>query len=419
MSKEFSDNQDFQKHPIRSQPGDRKLRTGFGKGPIFGAAFLMATSAIGPGFLTQTSLFTEQLLTSFGFVILISILLDIGAQLNIWRIVTVSENRAQDIANKVSPGLGFFLAALIAFGGLVFNIGNIAGCGLGINVLTGLDAKTGAVISCVIALGIFWHKEAGKLIDNFAKILGLVMIALTVYIALSSHPPVGEALFRTVWPEKIDVMKIVTLVGGTVGGYISFAGAHRLLDAGIKGRQNITQVTRSAVSGILITSIMRFVLFFAALGIVSQGIKLAAANPAASVFQSAAGDLGYKFFGVVIWSAAITSVVGASFTSVSFWKTLVPVVKNNEKIVISMFIILSTVIFVAVGNPVKLLILAGAVNGLILPVALAVILIAANKSSIVQQYTHPLILQIIGWLVVTVMTYMGSITIRQSISTFL
>src|SRR4030095_15824471 len=133
---------------------------------ILGAAFLMATSAIGPGFLTQTSLFTEQLLTSFGFVILISILLDIGAQLNIWRIVTMSKNRAQDLSNRVVPGLGFFLAVLIAFGGLIFNIGNIAGCGLGVNVLTGLDPKTGAIISCALALGIFWYKEAGKLIDQ-------------------------------------------------------------------------------------------------------------------------------------------------------------------------------------------------------------------------------------------------------------
>ena len=382
---------------------------------ILGAAFLMATSAIGPGFLTQTSLFTEQLLTSFGFVILISILLDIGAQLNIWRIVTMSESRAQDIANKVFPGLGYFLAALIVFGGLVFNIGNIAGCGLGLNVLTGVDTKIGAVISCAIALGIFWYKEAGKLIDNFAKLLGLIMIGLTVYIAFSSNPPIGEALYRTVWPEKIDMMKIVTLVGGTVGGYISFAGAHRLLDAGIKGPAYLPQVTRSAVSGILITSIMRFTLFFAALGIVSQGIKLAAENPAASVFQSAAGELGYKFFGVVIWSAAITSVVGASFTSVSFWKTLTPVVRNNEKVVISCFIILSTIIFVAVGNPIKLLVLAGMVNGLILPVALAVILLAANKLSIVKQYKHPLLLQIIGWLVVAIMTYMGVVTIQQSI----
>ena len=110
---------------------------------ILGAAFLMATSAIGPGFLTQTSLFTEQLLTSFGFVILISILLDIGAQLNIWRIITVSEHRAQDIANKLFPGMGFFLAALIAFGGLVFNIGNIAGCGLGLNALFGFKRFNG------------------------------------------------------------------------------------------------------------------------------------------------------------------------------------------------------------------------------------------------------------------------------------
>ena len=122
-------------------------------GPILGAAFLMATSAIGPGFLTQTSLFTQQLLTSFGFVILISILLDIGAQLNIWRIITVSEYRAQDLANKVMPGLGFFLAALIATGGLIFNIGNIAGCGLGLQVLTGIKPEHGAIISCLIALG--------------------------------------------------------------------------------------------------------------------------------------------------------------------------------------------------------------------------------------------------------------------------
>src|SRR5215217_1241757 len=108
----------------------------------------MATSAIGPGFLTQTSKFTEELLTSFGFIILISLLLDIGAQVNIWRILTVTNNRAQDIANKLLPGLGLFLACLIAFGGLVFNIGNIAGTGLGLQALTGLDAKLGAIISC-------------------------------------------------------------------------------------------------------------------------------------------------------------------------------------------------------------------------------------------------------------------------------
>ncbi|HZH35880.1 MAG TPA: divalent metal cation transporter, partial [Flavisolibacter sp.] len=251
---------------------------------ILGAAFLMATSAIGPGFLTQTTRFTAELLTSFGFVILISLLLDIGAQLNIWRIIAVSNRRAQDIANTLLPGLGIFLALLIGFGGLVFNIGNIGGTGLGLNALSGMDVKWGAVISCVVALGVFWYREAGKVIDIFVKALGILMILFTTYIAFSSQPPVGEALYRTVWPEKIDVLKIVTLVGGTVGGYISFAGAHRLLDAGISGKEALPQVTRSSVSGIVITSVMRFVLFFAVLGVVWHGATLDESNPAASVF---------------------------------------------------------------------------------------------------------------------------------------
>ena len=380
---------------------------------ILGAAFLMATSAIGPGFLTQTSKFTAELMASMGFVILISILLDIGAQLNIWRIVAASECRAQDLSNKVFPGLGFFLAALIAAGGLVFNIGNMAGCGLGLNVLIGIKPEYGAIISCVIALSIFWYKEAGKLMDGFAKLLGLLMIGLTVYIAISSHPPIAEALYRTVWPEKIDVMKIVTLVGGTVGGYISFAGVHRLIDAGIKGKNSLPQVTRSSVSGIIITSVMRYILFLAALGVVYGGATLATGNPAASVFQNAAGETGYKFFGVVLWCAAITSVIGASYTSVSFWKTLVPAVAKNEKIIISLFIIISTVVFVIVGNPVNLLIKAGAINGIILPIALSVILIAATKSSLMNQYKHPVWLQIFGWLVVAVMSWMGFETLRM------
>ena len=385
------------------------------KGVILGAAFLMATSAIGPGFLTQTSLFTSELFTSFGFIILISVLLDIGAQLNIWRIITVSEKRAQDISNTLLPGLGIVLASLIAFGGLVFNIGNIAGTGLGLNVLTGVEVKTGALISALLAIGIFWSKQAGRLIDVFVKILGLLMIGLTIYIAFVSQPPLGQALLHTVWPEKTDMLKIVILVGGTVGGYISFAGAHRLLDAGIKGREQLPQVTRSSVTGILITSLMRYILFLAALGVVAQGVKLTAGNPAATVFQSAAGELGYRFFGMVMWSAAITSVVGASYTSVSFWKTISPFVQRNEKGVTTVFILFSTLIFLFVGQPVRLLVLAGAVNGVILPVALAVILVAARHSKVVGQYRHPAGLQVIGWLVVAAMGYMSVISILQSI----
>jgi len=379
----------------------------FLSGPLMGAAFLMATSAIGPGFITQTTKFTAELKASFGFVILISVLMDIGAQLNIWRIVSISKLYAQDIANKVLPGTGYALSVLIILGGIAFNIGNIAGAGLGLQVLTGCSVQTGAVISCIIAVIVFIFKEAGKAIDIFAKLLGFIMIGLTLYVAFQSHPPMAEALMKTFIPDKINETIILTIVGGTVGGYISFAGAHRLLEAGISGPENTRPVSKSAVSAILIASLMRILLFIAALGIVWQGIILSADNPAATVFQSAAGQVGYKIFGLVLWSAAITSVVGSAFTSVTFAKLLHPIVTKKFRTIIIAFIVFSTIIFLIVGQPVKVLVMAGAVNGLILPFALSIILLAAYRKSITGTYKHPYWLAIAGWLVVLAMTYMG------------
>lgn len=378
---------------------------------IFGAAFLMATSAVGPGFLTQTTVFTKQLLASFGFVILLSVILDIFAQLNIWRVLTVSGKRGQDVANDTIPGSGYVLAGLVAAGGLVFNIGNIAGTGLGLNAALDVPVEYGAIASGIAAICLFLFKEAGKAMDLFVKILGVVMLCLIAYVVFQSQPPVAEAAFRSVWPEKIDPRAIVTLVGGTVGGYITFAGAHRLIDAGITGRDKLGEVTRGAYSGILLTAIIRFALFLAALGVVTLGLAIDDKNPPASVFQNAAGTVGLRVFGVVMWAAAITSVVGAAFTSVSFLKTFHPSLERNSNRVVIAFMVVSTLVFLFVGNPVRLLVFAGTANGFILPFGLAIILIASRRSSLMGDYRHPLWLQIAGWAVVGIMLWFSIATI--------
>ncbi len=388
---------------------------------LLGAAFLMATSAIGPGFLTQTSVFTAQFGASFGFIIVTSILLDIGAQVNVWRVIAVSERRAQDIANAVLPGLGYALALLIVLGGLAFNIGNVAGAGLGVNVLFGVSAEVGAILSAAVAIGIFLWKEAGRVMDRFTQSLGVAMVCLTLYVAVTARAPVGEALVRSVAPVVSEnnrgafFLAIVTLVGGTVGGYITFAGAHRLLDGGVKGKDSLPEVTRSSVTGILVTAVMRGVLFLAALGVVSQGLQLDPQNPPASVFQLAAGRIGYKLFGVVMWAAAITSVAGSAYTSVSFLRTFHQAIDDHYRWIIIGFIAVSTMIFVSVGRPVQLLILAGALNGLVLPIALAIILFAARRTGIVGDYRHPLWMTCAGVLVVVVMTYLGWVTISTEL----
>src|SRR5690625_5297367 len=261
---------------------------------IVGAIFLMATSAIGPGFITQTATFTAQMGAAFAFAILASILIDIAIQLNIWRMITSSGkraaqlasaaipgtgiilsilivigglafnigniaggglglnallgidpklgglvtgvqigrahvctpvlhdappilaiqlniwrmitssgNRAAQLASAAIPGTGIILSILIVIGGLAFNIGNIAGGGLGLNALLGIDPKLGGLVTGVLAIGIFLFKRAGKVVDAVVLILGIGMIVLTCIVAIVSSPPVGEAIKQSFVPDKI------------------------------------------------------------------------------------------------------------------------------------------------------------------------------------------------------------------------
>lgn len=382
---------------------------------IVGAAFLMATSAVGPGFLTQTTVFTSRLFASFGFVILVSIILDVFAQLNIWRVLTVSGKRGQDVANATLPGSGYVLAGLVGFGGLVFNVGNIGGTGLGFNALTDLPPAYGAVISAAMAIGIFLYREAGRAMDFVVKILGVIMLGLIIYVVFASKPPVGEAVFRTFVPDQIDPWAIVTLVGGTVGGYITFAGAHRLIDAGITGKHSLQKVDRSAMTGIVLTAVIRYLLFLASLGVVAYGMTIDQSNPPASVFENAAGTFGRRIFGIVMWAAAITSVIGAAFTSVSFFKSFHPKIFEHSNYITVAFIIVSTAIFLIIGNPVSVLIWAGTINGFILPVGLALVLVASTRSSIVGDYRHSLLLRVAGWLVVGIMGLFSALTVFNAV----
>ena len=399
---------------------------------LIGAAFLMATSAIGPGFLTQTATFTGSLGPSFGFVILVSLIMSAIAQLNIWRVLCSAGRRGQDVANDLLKGLGFFLAALIALGGLAFNIGNVGGGALGFNALFGIPDKIGCIIAGLLAIVIFLSKQAKSIVDQVVKYLGAVMIVVILVVMFITHPPVGEAAKNTILPSaKMGSLfpAILTLMGGTVGGYITFAGAHRLIDAGVVGKGNMKEVNRSSVMGIIIAAVVRILLFLAILGVVTHfaGIKLSApaenvgivsdelstgyagiSNPAAYAFLVGAGKLAYRFAGLVILCAALTSIIGAAYTSVSFLKTFHPSIAKNENWWIIGFIAVSTLIMTILGGAAKLLVLAGAVNGLILPISLGVCLVASkNKRIMGEDYKHPTWLFVLGIIVVLVAAYVG------------
>ncbi|MCF3641068.1 divalent metal cation transporter [Rhizobium sp. TRM95111] len=374
----------------------------------------MATSAIGPGFITQTATFTATMGAAFAFGILASILIDFVVQLNIWRIVTLTRMRASDIANAAIPRTGYLLAVLVIVGGLFFNVGNIGGTGLGLNAMLGIDPKWGGAASAFLSIGIFLSKRAGLAIDRFIVFAGLLMIALTLYVAFVSGPPVGEALRQTILPDTINFATITTIVGGTVGGYITYSGAHRLLDKGTVGIENLGAVNRAALTGIAVTGVMRYVLFLAVLGVVASGVVIdisgKGANPAAQAFGAAAGDIGMRIFGVILWAAAITSVIGAAYTSVSFITVFKKDISERQRNLATVaFIGISLVAYVLITTPpAAMLVFVGGLNGLILPIGFSIFVYAAwARPDLMAGYVYPRWLLVLGAITCALTWYMG------------
>lgn len=384
---------------------------------LLGAVFLMATSAIGPGFITQTTTFTVQLGAAFAFVIAASLLVDIALQLNVWRVIGVSGRRAQELGNLVAPGLGWVMAALLLVGGFVFNVGNVSGAGLGTAAMLGLDPRIGGTISAAMAIGILFSRRAGAAVDRSVVVLGITMLALTTFIAVTSGPPVGRALRNVVLPDQISVLAITTLVGGTIGGYIVYAGAHRLLDAGVTGADRVREISLGSVTAILLTGAMRVLLFLAILGVVHSGAVLDPDNAAASAFHKAAGAFGLRVFGMVFWAASMTSIIGASYTSVSFI-TSRTTTERTRTLLVAGFIMSSTLVFLLAGAaPVALLVFAGAFNGVVLPVGIGVMLwVATRRADLLDGYIYPPWLLAVGWAAWLLTLYLAAHSVRPALA---
>lgn len=399
-------------------PPKVQVATATGRGTLLGAIFLMATSSIGPGFITQTTAFTVQLGAAFAFAVTVSILVDIAIQTNVWRVIGVSGRRLQELGNAVLPGLGWFMAALLLVGGMVFNIGNVSGAGLGMNIMLDMDPKLGAAILAALALGIFVSKRAGVAMDRLVVVLGGLMILLTLYVAVTAGPPVGAALKNSVIPDQFSALAITTLIGGTIGGYIIYAGAHRLLDAGVNGPSHVRDFTRSAVVGILVTGLMRIVLFLAILGVVHSGATLEENNLTASAFQAAAGAVGYRLFGAIFTAAALSSVIGCSYTTITFVTSSTKVSPRLTGYLVAGFIALSLILYLLIGAaPQALLVFAGAFNGILLPVGIGVIMwIAWMRRDLLKDYEYPKWLAVVGTVAWLLTIYLAINSIQPAIA---
>ncbi|KPX74271.1 Na+/proline, Na+/panthothenate symporter, partial [Pseudomonas amygdali pv. lachrymans] len=152
----------------------------------------------------------------------------------------------------------------------------------------------------------------------------------------------------------------------------------------------------------------------AILGVVASGVVIdvsgQGANPAAQAFTAAAGNFGLIMFGLVLWAAGISSVIGASYTSMSFItvfsKRITERVRNLATVG---FILITVVVYVMWGKPpAALLVFAGGFNGLILPLGLSIFMyVGWRRSDMMDGYHYPRWLLVLGVLTCLLSWYMA------------
>ena len=124
--------------------------------------------------------------------------------------------------------------------------------------------------------------------------------------------------------------------------------------------------------------------------------------------------------GIVLWAAAITSVIGASYTTVSFLTSRTGTSERLRTALVCGFIAFTTLVYVVVGTaPTTLLVFAGAFNGLLLPFGIGVLLwVATRRPDLLQGYVYPRWLLGVGWTAWLLTLYLAARSVRPVLDLF-
>lgn len=388
---------------------------------ILGSALLAATTNVGPGFCTQSTLFTYQYLGGMLLAIIICAVFDATMQTTTYRMCCYAGKEAQAIADDLKKGLGVFLSIIVMFGIFAFQLGNVGGVALGLRTLLNIENTTISVLlGGLCAIMVFAFKKFNSIIDNISKILAVVMIVSILIVAIMAKPNVGEMFSTMKEVSKASLLyPILTMVGAVSGGYASLIGPHRLLGRGIKGKENWPSYRNTVTAHLSTVYLIRILFFLASFGIVMKGMTIDTSDPARSVFQAGAGMFGYYLMGVVLFAAGVTTVIGAAVTLVSMVRNYFPQVQERERQVCIVFIAIATLIMAFIGQPSAMLVAASSINGMILPIVMLIMLIVSrNKKVMGEDYHHPAVLTILGIVMVFLFGYSGVTSFSQIFSLF-
>jgi Mn2+/Fe2+ NRAMP family transporter len=274
-----------------------------------------------------------------------------------------------------------------------------------------------------------------KTYSNILKYLGLTLFAyiLTAFVIRLDWGAIFHAtLIPHIELSSDYLLNVVAVLGTTISPYMFFWQASeeieeeivkgQISDIGIRRpcvtRRGVVEMNWDTIIGMVFSQVIMFFIIVTTAGTlhISGITQIQTASQAAEALRPLAGDLAYLLFAAGIIGTGLLAVpvmAGASAYAIAETFGLKEGLGKKPNLAPGFYVVIgvSTLIGMSLDllgiNPITALYYTAVLNGLVAPPLMVLIVMIANRKDIMGRYVNSRASNILGWLIVLIMTLVG------------
>lgn len=391
-------------------------KSGKRKGSLFGPGLIIAASFIGPGTIT-TSIVTGA---SYGFalawaivfsIVATIVLQEMASRLGLGGRIGLGEAMRRTFANPIAKILMVILVvAAIGIGGAAYAGGDTTGTALAVSSVLPIPVWI-IVVAIILAIAGLLISGSYKVVEKVLMVMVVILALLFIATTFVVQPPFLEALKGMFVPSipAGAALTAIALIGTTVVPYNVFLHASLVQEnwGDMEENKAIREARIDTVSSIAIGGMITLAVMATAFGgMFVHGISAETGTDLAKALEPLLGDAAGWVFAIGLFCAGFTSALagplGAAYAICGVLGLSTDMKSWSFRLVWILVLAVGAFIALTGFEPVSIIIIAQAANGLLLPIIAIFLLITMNNKELLGKHANGIVSNVVGVLITLV-----------------
>ncbi len=377
---------------------------------------VISAAFIGPGTVTTAvtagSLYQLDLLWTIVFATVACILLqEVSARITIASGLSLGQAVVKKFGSQKGFWINVTIGVSVIIGCAAYEAGNILGGVSGLNLLFEGDGRVYTILITAFVVFILWsgrQQWISTLMTILVAMMGLAFLVLALHIDFS----VSQMIASNVLPKIPEGSELITLglVGTTIVPYNLFLGS------GISKGQTVPLMRIGLTVSVVIGGLITIWILLAG----TLVNDFSSFPVLADEFRSKVGLVGAWALGIGLFAAGFSSAITSPYAaSVIAANVLGTEKKNLIRLAWGIVVIIGFLFGISGVKPIPIILVVQALNGLILPLVTAYLIIIVNDRTLIpKENRHAGSYNLVLLLIFGCVLLIGLTSIDKSISTF-